>query len=323
MKILHVVCEYPSEQRPFANTFIKSQVDSLKFLGLDIYIYDIKGHESTFNYIIAIKKIKEIIKKFKIDLIHAHYSYAGLSSIFCKANIPIVLSLMGSDLLGVPDKYGKLKLRGKIDKKLTKFISNRVDHIIVKSSKMKDHLNLAVPISVIPNGIELKHFRYIDSLSARKELHLYKNEFIILFLGNPKNLRKNFILAEKAVQKFAKEFKEVKLIAPFGISSDEVVKFMNAANVLLLTSFWEGSPNVVKEAMACNLPIVSTDVGDVKSVIKNTQNCFIVNFSEDDIFDKLRIIYQNRQRSNGLENIQSLRNEIIAEKIFKIYNELL
>lgn len=323
MKVLHVVCEYPSEQRPFANPFIKGQVDSLKEKGIEITVFDIKSHKSRLNYFSSIHKIKKIIACNNFDLVHAHYSYAGLSTYFAKPVIPFVLSLMGSDLLGVKDTNGNTKLRGKVDIGQANFISKRVDHLIVKSEEMKNKLKSPVPASVIPNGINMELFYPSDHLDARKELNIKEDEFVILFLGKPQKIQKNFNLAKGAVEAFSKKYSSVKFMNPFGISIEEVVKYMNASNVLLVTSFYEGSPNVVKEAMACNLPVISTEVGDVQDVIKKTNNCFIVKFSKEDIVEKLSIIYKNRSRSNGVENIQHLTNELIANKIINLYEKLL
>lgn len=323
MKILHVVCEYPSEERPFANIFIKVQVESLKQKGLDITIFDIKSHESNLNYFKSVPEIKNVIKNNNFDLIHAHYSYAGISTYLARPGLPVVLSLMGSDLLGVKDINGKIKLRGKVDISLANFISKRVDHLIVKSNEMKSKLKSSVPSSIIPNGINTNLFFPSDQNEARKELNIKEDDFVILFLGNPNKIVKNFKLANIAATEFSQKNKNVQFVNPFGISIDEVVKYMNASNVLLLTSFYEGSPNVVKEAMACNLPIISTNVGDAKDVINNTRNCFIVNNSVGEIVEKLSIIYKNRDRTNGITNIQHLKNELVADRIISQYEKLL
>ena len=123
MKILHVVCTYPNEEKPFEQPFTKAQIDSIREIGIDTFLYNIKGYESTINYFNAIKQIKKCVKDNNIDLIHAHYSYAGLSSLFSRSKVPILVSLMGSDLLGVPNRDGKLTLRGKLDSFLTQYLS--------------------------------------------------------------------------------------------------------------------------------------------------------------------------------------------------------
>ena len=323
MKILHVVCSYPTKDRPFEQPFTKAQIDSLEEAGIDIKVYDIRGYESIFNYLKAIPNIRKFVQKNKIDLIHSHYSYAALASYLGFTRKPIVLSLMGSDLLGVPDKDGNLKLRGKIDILLTSFISKKVKHIIVKSEAMKNKVNSKVNIDVIPNGVNFDQFEPKDRIVCRNELGLDKDAFYILFLGNPKNLRKNIILANNSFNRFAKVYSKAKLLTPYGSSSSEVNKYMNASNVLLLTSYWEGSPNVIKEAMACNLPIISTDVGDVNEVIKETNNCFVVPYSEEIIAEKLESIINNNQKTNGREKVSHLRSDKIANKVISIYQKLL
>lgn len=321
MRVLQIAGGLPSKDKPFFQTFIKSQIDSLIKEGIDIEIYDVKGYESSLNYLKAINNIKKLVKEKEIDLIHAHYSYCGLSSVLSKAGIPIVLSLMGSDLLGSPDENGKQIIRGRLDKLLSKYVAVKVDHIIVKSEEMKNKLKIKIPISVIPNGVDFDFFKPTDIFESRKKLGFEDDEFLVLFLGNPNEPRKNYNLSKKAVELFKNENNSgnIKLLSPFGIGSAEIVEYMNASNVLLLTSYWEGSPNVIKEAMACNLPIISVDVGDVREVIKDSFNCFIIEYDEENIVEKLKVIYQNKQRSNGRINIENLESSIIAKKIITIY----
>lgn len=322
MKILHVVSGLPTVEMPYYQPFIQIQIDSLIREGLDIEVLDIKGYNTPINYIKSIKLIKNLIKEKDINLIHAHYSYCGFTSVKAtEQRIPIVLSLMGSDILGRPDENGKLTLRGIFDKSLSTSVAKKVNHIIVKSEEMKSSINLSVPISVIPNGVDFHKFKPIDQFEAREKLGFNPDDFIILFLGKQTIPRKNFTLARNAVEKFTSTSgnSNIKLVAPYGISQNDVVYYMNAANVLLLTSYWEGSPNVIKEAMACNLPIISTDVGDVRKIIVDAFSCFIVGFSEIAISDKLSVIYKNRKRSNGRDKISHLRDSVIAREIIGIY----
>ena len=325
MNVLHVVGGLPTKDQPHYQPFIQSQIDSLIKEDINIEILDLKGYKSPSNYLTFGKKIKQIVREKSINLIHAHYTYCGFTSLIANTKLPIVLSLMGSDLLGSPNQKGQIKLRGKFDRLLSHFIVNYVDSVIVKSHRMKVQLNPKVPVNIIPNGVNFNTFSVTEKSKARYELGLSQDYFYLLFLGRQNNTVKNYPLAEKSVKIFINKYRlnNILLLTPFGISQETVSKYMNACDVLLFTSFWEGSPNVVKEAMACNLPIISTDVGDVKEVINDTRNCFVVSFSENIIAEKLESIYSNRERSNGREKINHLRNDVIAKKIIRIYEKIL
>lgn len=324
MNILHIAGGLPSKEKPYYQPFIKSQIDSLKAKGFNIETLDLKAYESPLNYITSIGIIRKIIIGKNIQLIHAHYAYCGFSALLAKSKLPIVLSLMGSDLLGSADENGKITLRGYFDKIITQFVIKFVKHIIVKSHKMKNILSLKIPIDVIPNGVNFESFKPTDMESSRQELGLNKEKFLVLFLGNRAIHRKNFPLAKLSVDLLIDSSGDnIELINPFGVPHQDIVKYMNACDVLVLTSYWEGSPNVVKEAMACNLPVVSTDVGDVNEIIAGTKNCFIVPYDAEVIAQKLKLIYNNRQRSNGRERIEHLRDDKIADRIISIYKKIL
>ena len=284
-----------------------------------------KGYDSVFNYITYSGKVREIVKDKKIDLIHAHYGYCGVTALLAKTRLPIVLSLMGSDLLGSPDESGKITLRGRFDRFLTKTVSKKVNRIIVKSSEMEKNVPFGIPIDVIPNGVNFDLFKPSNKKESKLKLAINENEFLVLFLGDPKLNRKNYKLAKNGFDKFVKRnnIEEAAIVSPFGVSQTKVIDYMNAADALLLTSYWEGSPNVIKESMACNLPIISVDVGDVKQVINYTFNCFLINYSEDEIAERLKIIYDNRLPSNGREKISHLNDVVIAKRIINIYEKVL
>jgi glycosyltransferase involved in cell wall biosynthesis len=181
-------------------------------------------------------------------------------------------------------------------------------------------------ISLIPNGVDINKFKQIDKEEALKHILFDPKKKHIVFISHPERKVKNYSLAESSVRLLKDS--SIELHSIHGISSDELVYYYNGADLMVLTSFHEGSPNVIKEAMACNCPIVATDVGDIKWVIGKTNGCFIAGFDSNDfskkIIDALNCTSSYRQ-PNGLKRIieLGLDSESIAKRIIELYKNIL
>ncbi len=128
---------------------------------------------------------------------------------------------------------------------------------------------------VIPNGVDLELFRPLRQDEARAQLGWSQDERTVLFVGDPAIRRKNHALASLVCRDAVKRVPELRLRVASGVPPAEIPVLMGAADVLLLTSLWEGSPNVVKEAMACELPVVASPVGDVAERLRGVDGCFV------------------------------------------------
>ena len=134
------------------------------------------------------------------------------------------------------------------------------------------------------------------------------------------DILKNLLSRYKNSQ--VKRADKIKLINPFPIEPELVPIYLNAADVLLLTSFSEGSPNIIKEALACNCPIVSTDVGDVKENFKETSGNLICSYEAESIAKKIEFLLKSDRRTNSRGKIEHLDRKKIAKKIIGLYNEI-
>jgi teichuronic acid biosynthesis glycosyltransferase TuaC len=291
--------------------FIKSQGESLRQEGVDVEYFTVKG-KGIKGYIRNITPLRTYIKQTKFDIIHAHYGLIGLLCVLAFPGIPIVLSVMGSDAYGSFNDKGKRIKSSYFDMLLTQIALIFVNQIIVKSKNILKIIPYKNKSQIIPNGVDFEIFKP-DNKSLKQNT--------VLFLANPVDPRKNFRLVKEAIELI--DDKYITLFNPYPIKHNEFPKFLNNSSVFVLTSYNEGSPNVIKEAMACNVSIVSTDVGDVKDVIGNTEGCFITTFDPKDVAEKIKQAIEYGNRTTGRNDIQHLESGVIAKKIINLYRKVI
>ena len=260
------------------SSFVRSQYESLKAAGLDMLLLPISGH-GVKAYLKAAWRLRKMVRMERPDVVHAHYSVCGhvawLACFGLWHRPKIVVSILGS----FPKRNKKWRL--------VRFCVQHVwDRTLVKSKRTMNQLGIELP--VIPNGVNLDVFHPMDYAEARrmvgfKGVNELDNEGVsekkyVIWCSHPTRPEKNYALAQEAVKRVNSEeliVNSVELVAVYDKTPEKVCTYMNAANCLLLTSWSEGSPNVVKEAMACNCPIVTTDVGDVNERLEELEGCYV------------------------------------------------
>ena len=176
---------------------------------------------------------------------------------------------------------------------------------------------------LIPCGIDLSDLQLTERQEARQQMHLETDKKYILFAGAFDNAVKNAPLAQEAVAQM--DDPKVELLELKGYSRNEVTLLMCAADAFLMTSFTEGSPQVIKEAMACGCPIVSVDVGDVKERIEGVSGCWVAKTREPrELADMLIKALAFEIKTQGRKKViaEGLDNEIVAKKLIVIYKTI-
>ncbi|MDS0277816.1 glycosyltransferase [Halomicroarcula sp. S1AR25-4] len=241
------------------------------------------------------------------DLVHAHY---GLTAPFALAQPrrPVVLTLWGSDLMG---EFGWVSER----------CARLVDETVVMSDEMATSLD--GDATVVPHGVDLDLFRPMDRARARREVGWDPDAAHVLFPYTPDRAVKNYPLAERVVDGVRSRLdREVRLHAVYEVEQAAVPTYMNAADALLLTSRREGSPNTVKEALACNLPVVATDVGDVRDRLDGVTPSAVCA-DESALTTALRRVLDREERSNGRSAVRSLGVDQMAVRLEDVYRRAL
>jgi teichuronic acid biosynthesis glycosyltransferase TuaC len=294
--------------------------------GINIEYFPITG-KRTIGYLKSIRKLRKHLSFNKYDIIHAHYGLSAIVSLIARKKEKLIVSFMGDDLIGSNLTDGSMTLFSKWVVLLNIFLARHFyDFSIVKSEEMKNILALHRKAALVPNGVDLNEYYWNPQGEARVITGCGPVEKLAVFISDPKRSEKNFRLAVNAVNLVKGQ--KIKLLPVIGTDHSELINYYNAADVLLLTSFHEGSPNVIKEAMACNCPIVATDVGDVRWVIGSTEGCYISSFDPAEFAGKIELAIDFREKygqTNGRKRIieLGLDSENIAKTIVSIYEELI
>jgi teichuronic acid biosynthesis glycosyltransferase TuaC len=190
---------------------------------------------------------------------------------------------------------------------------------------MKNDISVGTA-TVIPNGVDLSKFRPTEKPSLKKEFSFSEHKPTVLFLADPLRESKNVGLARQAFQLL--DPLQANLEVRYRVAHGQVPMLLNATDVMLLTSKWEGSPNAVKEAMACNCPVVATDVGDVAWLFGDEPGHFITGFDPADVAEKIKLALQfskEHGKTNGRQRIikLGLDSESIAKRLISLYQSVL
>jgi glycosyltransferase involved in cell wall biosynthesis len=290
-------------------TFVREQGEALRELGVNVFYYAIKGKKAR-GYLSNLPMLKRAIKNNGIDIVHAHFGLCGALAVL-QRSVPVVITFHNGETLS---------LTGKIVSSAAAWLSK---YNIFVAQHIHDKL-FKVPkeYSIIPCGIDLKLLPLVNKEEAIKTMGLRTDVPNILFGGSFSNARKNYPLAKEALALLSYE---VNLIEMKGFSRAEVDQLLCGCDLFLIPTKSEGSPQVVKEALACNCPIVATGVADIPELLSGVSNCYTTGFDASEIADRIDTIIKSGQRSNGREKVISMNldNPLVAKRIKMIYEKVL
>jgi glycosyltransferase involved in cell wall biosynthesis len=289
--------------------FILEQTEALKRLGCDVDFFGLQG-KGLIGYMKNLPALKRKIKMFRPDIIHAHY---GLSGLFAnlQRQVPVVTTYHGSDIND--KKVLPLSKMAMAFSAWNVFVSSRTFEIAHQQRKY----------TLLPCGIDLTDLQLTGKKEARQKMGLKADKKYVLFAGAFDNAIKNAPLAKETLSLLQDD--NVELMELKGYSREEVTLLMCSADAFLMTSFTEGSPQVIKEAMACGCPIVSVDVGDVRERTKDVDGCYVAETRDpQELAQLLQKAMTIKCKTKGRERLlaDGLDNEIVARQLIEIYEKV-
>jgi glycosyltransferase involved in cell wall biosynthesis len=319
LNILQITNMYPSTERPNWGVFVRSQVDSLARHGVHSEVTEIEGWRSKANYLRALIGLPSRVASGRYDLLHIHYGLSALAAVRVP-DVPTVVSFCGDDFWGRPDRTGKRSAGSLWLARITKRVTRHADVVIVKSAEMASALGPEhEDVEVIPNGVDFALFDPMPRDAARRELGWRLDREILLFPANPEEPRKNFALAQEVESRLLRAGRPVELRSLYGRPQREVLLAMSAADLMLSCSLQEGSPNAVKEAMAVNLPVIATDVGDCAERLRGCVPGAVVARDPEAFTRASADVLALNQRSNGRQMLSGLDLDSTALRVLDVY----
>ncbi|MDD3591327.1 MAG: glycosyltransferase [Sulfurovum sp.] len=306
MKVLIVANAYPNEQQPYFGIYIKEQFEYIRdHYDMDVDLFVLNGKSSLHKYLNPMKLYRKI-KDFDPDIIHVHYGLSGIPLLLISPFVKkkkIVVTYHGDDI-----NAGGIVLF--ISKMLIKYADINIavsQHIFEKVK------SISKKTAWIPCGVDDMFFEKLENRERKNA---------IIFPASPARVEKNYPLFEKMLYLLNTKYGlDLEVIFFDHKSREEVKNALLEAKCLVMTSLSEGSPQVIKEAIACDTPIVSTAVGDVPYLIEKLDNCYIAQTAEE-LAQKVALVFGAEHRRYSSERKQSLGNAFLCGQIVELYKAL-
>ena len=325
MKILIVGNNKPGHFAPF----VEEQARALQLQGCEVVFFGVQG-KGIWGYLRCLPALKRAIQQHQPNLIHAHYGLSGLLANL-QRRVPVVTTYHGSDI-NKPNilRFSKIAMRLSAH---NIFVSQRNVTLALSPNSLITY-RLKKRYTLLPCGVNIP--KPWSEMQTQRVEQLTLNQWVqgklnagvkhVLFAGAFNNAVKDPELAKAAINELVREGINVDLIELKGYNREQVNALMYNCDTLLMTSKTEGSPQVIKEAMACGCPIVSVDVGDVAERVEGVEGCYVVSSREPAaIAEALQQALDFPGKTNGHQRIieMGLRNEQVAERLMAIYERLL
>jgi glycosyltransferase involved in cell wall biosynthesis len=325
VRVLVFTNMYPTTAAPFYGSFVRDEAGALRRTGLDVDVYFVNGRASKLNYARMLPGFLARTRRQRYDVIHVHHSFCGLVATLQRA-VPVVWTFHEGEISGdTADALREKPIKHlAYSRRMKRYVARRVDAVVVVAEHLRGPLGRPDALW-LPAGVDWDLFAPADTAEAKRQLGLSAARRYVLFPASPSRVEKRYDLARRAVETLKQRWpdaRDVELIALDNVPHERVPMFMNASEVMLMTSAFEASPVTIREALSCNVPVVSTDVGDARTVMDGIAGCRIVEPDPARIAEALRSVLAEPRRVQSRERMRAYSLETVAAALTTLYERV-
>ncbi len=325
MRVLVFTNMYPSERLPFYGSFVSDEVSSLRRAGVDVDVYFVNGREHKFSYAMMPFGFFSRVLRREYDVVHVHHSFCGFVATL-QRRVPVVWTFHEGAMAAVDSERVDPRAIKRLaySRRLKRWVATRANAVIAVSAHLRDLMGRP-DADVIPCGIDLERFQPIDPAEAKRRLGLSPELRYVLFPSTPSRPEKRFALADAAMRRLretAPEYRDVELMVLNEVPHESVPDFINGAEAVLMTSKFEASPITIREALACNVPVVSTAVGDVPAVLDGIRGCYVANDDPDSLAAALRAVLAGPRRVESRHRMMAYSIDLQTRALLDVYRRV-
>ena len=315
---LRVLSVVPYAEGGASMPFVERQNAPIAAAGVITETFSLGSRTAPLRVMKEWRRLRRVISSFQPDVVHAQFGTVTALVTVLSTSLPVVVTYRGSDLNGWCSRAG---WRSPLARLLSQIAALRARQIICVSEEVKSRLWWRKRFAtVIPTGVDTEAFSPKPRNQARQELGWEADERVVIFNASRDPMTKRLDLAQASIEVAEKICGKIRLVILDGnVPPDLVPNMMNASDCLLLTSDREGSPTVVQEAMACCLPVVSVDVGDVRERLRGIKPTRIVSRDPQDLGRAVAQIVNGRERSNGRQSAEQISTGRVARQLISVY----
>jgi teichuronic acid biosynthesis glycosyltransferase TuaC len=327
MRVLVFTNMYPTERYPFYGSFVRDEAEALRAQGCEVDVYFVNGRASRLNYLGMPLGFARRLAAKPYDVVHVHHSYCGLVATMPR-RVPVVWTFHEGEIMHERDmaRHDDPMKRVAYSGRFKRHVAGRVDRVIVVAEFLKGPLGRDDAVTLAA-GIDLERFAPMQEAGARRELGLDPDKRYVLFPSSPERIEKRYHLARDGVSALRSSLggagEDIELICLDRIPHERVPLYINAADVMLMTSAFEASPVTIREALCCNVPVLCTDVGDAREVLDGVDGCGIVPPDPGEIAVALERALSPPRRVDARGRMQRYSLESTARSVIGVYEDVL